>query len=76
MHGWLWSIGLYVLAGACWLPVVALQIAMRDQARLAAASGGDLPPAYWKYARAWFWLGVPAFSALIIVFWLMVNKPA
>jgi uncharacterized membrane protein len=29
---------------------------------------------YWAYARVWFWLGVPAFSAVVIIFWLMVTK--
>ncbi|MBV9698247.1 MAG: DUF2269 family protein [Gammaproteobacteria bacterium] len=24
----------------------------------------------------WFWLGVPAFLALLVVFWLMVTKPS
>lgn len=32
-----WSFYLYFLAGACWLPVVWLQLRMRDMAALAAA---------------------------------------
>ena len=37
---WLtWSITLYVLAVACWLPVVWLQTRLRDVARTAADSG-------------------------------------
>ena len=71
------SLGLYALAGVCWLPVVALQIRM---ARLAAASvaGGDavLPAAYWRMARWWEGLGYPAFAAMLGVFALMVMKPA
>jgi uncharacterized membrane protein len=75
-HGWLaWAIGLYGLAGACWLPVVWLQLRMRHLARRSEAQGVTLPPLYWSYARVWFWLGVPAFLALVVVFWLMVAKP-
>jgi uncharacterized membrane protein len=75
--GWvLYAICLYVLAGCCWLPVVWLQIQMRNMARTADADRTALPREYWQYARAWFWLGVPAFSALVGVYWLMVLKPA
>ena len=70
------SIGLFCLAGLCWIPVVWLQIRMRDMARAsernAAASMGRR---YRSYARLWFWLGVPAFAAVIVIFWLMVTKP-
>jgi len=71
-----WSVALYLLAGACWLPVVWLQIAMRDLARAADAADAPLPARYWVLARWWFLLGIPAFTALVVVFWLMVNKPA
>lgn len=75
--GWIfYTICLYLLAGACWLPVVWLQWRMRDLARGADAAGTPLPRLYWRYARIWFWLGIPAFSGLIVVFWLMVSKPA
>lgn len=70
-----WSIGLYLLAGAAWLPVVWMQIRMRDQARTAAASGAPLPESYWRMLRAWVALGVVAFGALVVVFYLMVAKP-
>lgn len=74
--GWVsYSIFLYTLAGCCWLPVVWLQIRMRALARLADEAGTPLPPLYWAHARTWFWLGVPAFLALIAVYWLMVAKP-
>ena len=69
------SLGLYVLAGICWLPVVWLQLRMRDMAAEAAAEGGALPQLYWRYARRWEALGYPAFVAMVVVFYLMVNKP-
>ncbi|WGG51598.1 DUF2269 domain-containing protein [Rugamonas sp. DEMB1] len=75
--GWLaWSILLYAVAGACWLPVVWLQLRMRAIARAADEANTVLPALYWRYARYWFWLGVPAFLALLVVYWLMVAKPA
>ena len=71
-----WSFALYLLAGACWLPVVWLQLKMRDIARDAVAAGTALPPRYWRLLRIWVLLGIPAFIALVVVFYLMVAKPA
>jgi uncharacterized membrane protein len=74
---WLaWSVALYFLAGACWLPVVWIQLQMRDMANLAVASGTPLPPRYWRFLRWWVLLGIPAFLALVVVFYLMVAKPS
>lgn len=70
------SIALYLLAGACWLPVVWMQIKMRDMAASAAANGTELPPRYWSFLKWWVALGIVAFLALVIVFYLMVAKPA
>jgi uncharacterized membrane protein len=70
-----WSIGLYLLAGACWLPVVWMQIRMRDMAMEAARTGSELPAMYWSYLRVWVALGIVAFLALVGVFYLMVAKP-
>jgi uncharacterized membrane protein len=72
----MWSIALYLLAGACWLPVVWLQIRMRGFAQDAVKAGTELPPIYWRYLRYWVLLGIPAFVALVVVFYLMVAKPA
>jgi uncharacterized membrane protein len=72
----LWSVALYLLAGAAWLPVVWMQIRMRDLAERAVSVGAALPPRYWGYLRAWVALGVVAFGALVVVFYLMVAKPS
>jgi uncharacterized membrane protein len=66
---------LYLLAGACWIPVLYLQIRMRDLARIADLETKQLPTLYWCYARLWFCLGIPAFISLVVVYWLMVFKP-
>lgn len=72
----LWSLALYGFAGACWLPVVWMQIRMRDMAGAALASGTPLPERYWRFDRWWIALGSLAFPAVVVVFWLMVVKPA
>ena len=66
---------LYVFVGACWLPVVWIQIQARNLAQKAATDGAALPPRYFRLMRWWFWLGGPAFSAVLAIFWLMVAKP-
>jgi uncharacterized membrane protein len=71
-----WSTVLYFVAGACWIPVVFIQMRMRRLAEAAARDGVALPPAYTRLFRWWTALGVPAFFALVVVFYLMVAKPA
>lgn len=74
---WLaWSIALYLLAGACWLPVLWLQLRMARMAQQAAVQDAALPAGYLRLARWWEGLGYPAFAAMLAVYWLMVNKPA
>jgi uncharacterized membrane protein len=71
------AIALYLLTGACWLPVVLLQLVMAKIAASANANGATaLPPQYWQYSMWWEWLGYPAFAAMLVVYWLMVFKPA
>lgn len=66
---------LYVLAFVCWAPVVHLQIRIRDLAAKALEDNTGLPQQATRYFRIWFALGWPAFAALMVVFWLMVNRP-
>src|SRR5688500_14757674 len=73
---WLvWTYALYLLALACWLPVVWLQLRLRDM--LAAKVRGEAidEARFRRLFRWWFALGWPAFVALVTVFWLMVAKP-
>lgn len=67
---------LFFVIGACWLPVLRLQLRARDLARQAAAAGAPLPASYHRVMRWWFWLGWPAFLSVLAIFWLMVMKPA
>ncbi|EJT04871.1 DUF2269 domain-containing protein [Rhizobium sp. CCGE 510] len=76
-EGWIaLSLLLYIVTGLFWLPVVWIQIRLRDLARIAAASGSALPPAYFRLYRIWFACGFPAFSAVVGILWLMLTKPA
>ena len=72
----MWGLILYFFAGACWLPVLWMQVRMRDMAKAALETGEPLPGRYWKMEQWWIILGSLAFPAIIIVFWLMVSKPA
>ena len=69
------SMALYLFVGCCWLPVVWLQIRMRDLAAAAAATLDPLPSQYHRYYRWWFALGWPAFLGVLGIFYLMVAKP-
>ena len=66
---------LYLLAFACWVPVVHLQIQLRDLAAQAVSERTALPATAHDIFQRWFILGWPAFAALIAVFWLMIAKP-
>ena len=72
----LWTYALYALAAACWLPVVWLQIQMRNMALEASKNSTALPVLFWRYTRYWERLGYPAFVAMLAIYWLMVAKPA
>lgn len=69
------SLMLYAVAIGCWLPVVWLQIRMRNLAEQAVGNGEALPRSYRRCLAAWAVLGVPAFFAFLAIFWLMVFKP-
>ena len=76
-EGWIaWSIVLYFITGAFWLPVVWMQMRMRDLAVAAAKEELPLPAVYHRLFWLWFAFGFPAFGAVLGIFWLMVAKPA
>lgn len=82
MQGWppfapwlMLAYALYLLIGACWLPVVWMQLRMTRLAEAATAAGEPLPEAYHRLFRWWFALGWPAFVGVLGVYWLMIAKP-
>jgi len=76
LDGWIaWSIVLYLVTGAFWLPVVWMQMRMRDLAATALRERRSLPPQYHRLFGWWFAFGFPAFGAVIAIFWLMIARP-
>ena len=69
------SLVLYAVAGLCWIPVVFMQIEMRDLASVAAAQNQPLPSRYFTLFRRWVLFGIPGFGSVMIILWLMIAKP-
>ena len=69
------SLALYAVAGLFWVPVIFMQIEMRDLARLAAEKGQPLPPRYFALIHRWMWFGIPGFGSVMMILWLMIAKP-
>jgi uncharacterized membrane protein len=69
------SLGLYAVAGLFWIPVIFMQIEMRNLARSAVAQQQPLPPRYFALFRRWFVFGIPGFGAVMLILWLMIAKP-
>lgn len=73
---WLWlTLILYLVAGLCWLPVVWIQLEMRNMAAQASNHSSALPDQYWRLEKIWCVLGLPAFFAMSIIYWLMISRP-
>ncbi|MDK4737008.1 DUF2269 domain-containing protein [Rhizobium sp. CNPSo 3490] len=70
-----WSIVLYLITGAFWLPVVWMQMEMRKIAKEAAANDEPLPARYHRLFWTWFYFGFPAFAAVLAILWLMITRP-
>ncbi len=76
-EGWiLVSVVLYLATGAFWLPVVWMQMRMRDLAMAAVRDRVPLPDDYHRLFRLWFAFGFPAFAAVLAIFWLMIERPS
>jgi uncharacterized membrane protein len=70
------SFVLYLVAGACWIPVVFIQRRLRAIAEESAREKRALPEQFHRLARRWFLLGWPAFAAVGTIFWLMIARPS
>jgi uncharacterized membrane protein len=69
------SLVLYAIAGLFWVPVIFMQIEMRNLARVAAAKREALPLRYFVLFRRWFVFGFPGFGSVMLILWLMIAKP-
>lgn len=75
-EGWIvLSVLLYLFIGVFWLPVVWIQLQMRNLARAAADTSARLPERYHRLFRIWFACGFPAFFAILVIVWLMLARP-
>ena len=75
-QGWIvLSLLLYAVAGAFWLPVVWIQMRIRDLARKAVREQAPLPDEEKRLFRIWFACGFPAFGAVLAILWLMATRP-
>ncbi|MDQ0995213.1 putative membrane protein [Phyllobacterium ifriqiyense] len=75
-EGWIViSLILYIVTGVFWLPVVWMQLKMRNLAITAAANNQPLPVRYHHLFKLWFAFGFPAFAAVLAIFWLMIARP-
>ena len=74
--GWIaLSLVLYGVTGAFWVPVVFMQMRMRDLAAAAVRDGTALPRRYHRLFWTWFAFGFPAFAAVLAILWLMTSRP-
>jgi len=69
------SMALYGVTGLFWLPVVWIQMRMRDIARKALQDDVALPQTYYRFYHVWFACGIPAFASVLLIVWLMLSKP-
>jgi len=69
------SLVLYAVAGMFWVPVIFMQVEMRDLARTASEKHQPLPSRYFALFRRWFLFGIPGFGSVMIILWLMIAKP-
>ncbi|MGV3573343.1 MAG: DUF2269 family protein [Ramlibacter sp.] len=71
---WLAAVlALYVFVGLCWLPVVRLQIQLRNAANR-AEKVGELDARFHRRFATWFVLGWPAFLGVMGLFILMITR--
>jgi len=62
-------ITLFIIVGCCWIPVVKIQIRIRN----IISKGGDLAE-YQGLMRTWVALGIPAFLGVLVLYFMMVTK--
>ncbi len=66
---------LYTIVSLIWFYVAWLQIRCRNMAR-AASTWDALPIEYHRSMQRWLWCAGTAFVLALVIFWLMVSKPA
>lgn len=67
-------IGLFIVIGLCWIPVIVIQYKLKALAD-ASLKTRVLDPNFKRMMRLWTALGIPAFGSILVIFWLMIFKP-
>ena len=67
-------VSLFVFVGFLWLPVVWIQIQMKNILR-DLPDNEPLPERFTTLMRRWTYMGYPAFGTVLVIFVLMVYKP-
>jgi uncharacterized membrane protein len=67
-------LSLFVIIGICWLPVLRIQYQLKEQADISVRVG-ELTEDFRRLMRMWVLLGIPAFCAIVVIFWLMIFRP-
>lgn len=82
LHGYasstMWILGSilgFLVTGILWLPIVCLQIRCRDLAVTALQTNTPLSAEYRRCYRTWCCLTLLVWVVLVVVFYLMTNKP-
>ncbi|MET1254405.1 DUF2269 family protein [Aliikangiella maris] len=66
-------ISLFLFVGCCWIPVILIQYQLHKLSCLHDFRGDQ--SSFKQLFKYWIFLGVPAFIAMIILFYLMIFKP-
>ena len=69
-----WVVGLFAFIGLCWIPVLKIQYKLRELAKV-SVDMNEVTPEFKSLMRTWTLLGIPAFTAIMGIFWIMVFKP-
>lgn len=70
-----WVAGLYVTAGACWIPVVFIQYRLR-RVMQGLSRDAQIPADWHRLIKTWQRLGYVAFGCVLGLFYLMVFRPS
>lgn len=65
---------LFCLVGCLWLPVIKIQYGLKAEAQLSREQG-SLTVRFKHLMKWWTILGIPAFTIMLGIFYLMVFKP-
>lgn len=70
----LWVLGLFLFVGSCWVPVLRIQYKLYQASNSMTLESG-VTREFKKLMGLWVALGILAFSAILVIFWLMIFKP-